>query len=87
MKAKETLTPRSIKALEAAPKGKRVLIRDATVQGFAVRVTDTGSKSFVVVTRYPGDKHLASAGHSLPATLQAVPEGSLRRLMEHITCF
>jgi len=57
MKAKKPLTPRSIDALEAAPKGKRVLIWDATIQGFAVRVTDTGSKSFVLVTRYPGDKH------------------------------
>jgi hypothetical protein len=57
MKAKKPLTPRSIDALPAAPKGKRVLTWDATIQGFAVRVTDTGSKSFVLVTRYPGDKH------------------------------
>jgi integrase len=57
MKPKKPLTPRSIEALKAAPEGKRVLIWDATVQGFAVRVTDTGSKSFVLVTRYPGDKH------------------------------
>ncbi len=57
MKAKKPLTDRGIAALAPAPEGKRLLIWDATVQGFGVRVTDTGNKSFVLVTRYPGDKH------------------------------
>src|SRR5215510_4296451 len=88
MKPKKPLTPRSIEALEAAPKGKRVLIWDATVQGFAVRVTDTGTKSFVLVTRYPGDKHpspraigtvgaisLARAREKATAWLEAIADG------------
>ena len=88
MKAKKPLTPRSIEALPAAPKGKRVLIWDATVQGFAVRVTDTGSKSFVLVTRYPEDKHptprsigtvgaisLAKAREKAIAWLEAIADG------------
>lgn len=88
MKAKKPLTPRSIDALEAAPKGKRVLTWDATVQGFAVRVTDTGNKSFVLVTRYPGDKHptagaigtvgnitLAKAREKAASWLEAISDG------------
>jgi len=65
-----------------------VLIWDATVQGFAVRVTDTGTKSFVLVTRYPGDKHptpraigtvgaisLAKAREKATAWLEAISDG------------
>jgi integrase len=54
MRAKRPLTDRGIAALKPAPSGKRSLIWDAVVPGLAVRVTDTGSKSFVLVTRYPG---------------------------------
>jgi integrase len=57
VKAKKPLTDRGIAALQAAPAGKRVLVWDATVPGFAVRVTDNRSKTFVLVTRYPGDQH------------------------------
>jgi integrase len=54
---KKPLTDRAIAGLKSAPAGKRLLVWDATIPGFAVRVTETGSKSFVLVTRYPGDRH------------------------------
>lgn len=52
--AKKPLTDRAIAALKAAPAGKRKIVWDALVPGFAVRVTDKGQRSFVLVTRYPG---------------------------------
>ena len=54
MLAKHTLTKRGIDALQAAPLGKRQLVWDALVPGFAVRVTDRGAKAFVLVARFPG---------------------------------
>jgi integrase len=54
MKAKRTLTDRAILAFKPAPAGKRLIVWDAQVPGLGVRVTDTGAKSFVLVTRYPG---------------------------------
>jgi integrase len=54
MQPKKPLTDRGIRALPAAPKGKRKLVWDALVPGFAVRITDKGQRSFVLVTRYPG---------------------------------
>lgn len=50
MLAKKPLTPRLIDAL----KPPRKLVWDATVPGFAVRVTDNGAKTFVLVGRFPG---------------------------------
>lgn len=54
MLAKKPLTDRAIAALKPAPKGRRTLVWDAIVPGFAVRVTDKRQRSFVLVTRYPG---------------------------------
>jgi integrase len=59
MQAKKPLTDRAIKALPPAEKGKRRLVWDALVPGLAVRVTDTGQRSFVLVTRYPGSANPA----------------------------
>jgi integrase len=53
LRAKRPLTDRAIAALRPAPKGKRTFVWDALVPGLAVRVTDLGAKSFVLVTRYP----------------------------------
>ena len=53
MLAKRPLTDRAIAGLKPA-KGAYQLVWDAVVPGFAVRVTATGQKSFVLVTRYPG---------------------------------
>src|SRR5262249_60749577 len=57
--AKKTLTDRALKALKPAVPGKRNETWDAVVPGFGVRVTDTGAKSFVLVTRYPGSANPA----------------------------
>jgi integrase len=54
MKAKKPLTDRAISSAKAAPPGKRVLLWDALVPGLAVRVSDTGRRSFVLVKRFPG---------------------------------
>jgi integrase len=54
MLAKRPLTDRGIAALKPPMKGKRMLVWDALVPGLAVRVTDTGARSFVLVARYPG---------------------------------
>lgn len=54
MLAKRPLTDRGIAALRAAEPGKRQL---ALVPGLAVRVTDKGTKAFVLVGRFPGSPH------------------------------
>ena len=48
------LTDRGIAAFPAAAPDKRDLHYDAVVPGLAVRVTDRGAKSFVLVGRFPG---------------------------------
>lgn len=53
MLAKKPLTDRAIKAVKPAPSGKRTLVWDALVPGLALRVTDNGKRSFVLITRYP----------------------------------
>jgi integrase len=54
MKPKKPLTDRAIASARAAEPGKRRMVWDAIVPGLALRVTDRGAKSFVLVTRYPG---------------------------------
>src|SRR5688572_6361749 len=51
---KKVLTTRLIDALQPAPAGTTYDVTDAIVPGLAVRVMDTGVKSFVLVTRLPG---------------------------------
>jgi integrase len=51
---KRVLTDRALKALKPAPAGKRYDVMDGVVPGLAVRVTDKGQRSFVLVARYPG---------------------------------
>jgi integrase len=53
----KVLTDRAIAALKPAPIGKRKDWPDGIVPGLAVRVTDKGSKSFVLTTRYPGSSN------------------------------
>ena len=53
MLSKRPLTDRGIAALKPA-KGAYHLAWDALVPGLAVRVTATGAKAFVLVTRFPG---------------------------------
>jgi integrase len=49
-----TLTPTKITGLKPAKKGQRYQVMDAMVPGFGVRVTETGSRTFILRTRYPG---------------------------------
>jgi integrase len=51
--ARQILTDRFINSRKKAPTGKRNDYADAIVPGLALRVTDRGHKSFVLVTRYP----------------------------------
>jgi Arm DNA-binding domain/Phage integrase family len=51
---KRVLNDRIIKAIKPAAAGKRVEVWDALVPGLGIRVTDTGTKSFVLVARYGG---------------------------------
>jgi integrase len=57
MLAKKPLTDRAIAGAKPAATGQRRLVWDGLVPGLALRVTDTGSKSLVLVTRYPGSRH------------------------------
>ena len=59
--ARRLLTDRTLKALEPAPRGKRLDIMDAIVPGFGVRVTDKADDkgkaaqcTFILVARFPG---------------------------------
>jgi hypothetical protein len=49
-----SLTDRKVKALPPAAEGKRYQVMDAEVPGFGVRVTDTGVRTFIFRTRFPG---------------------------------
>jgi Arm DNA-binding domain len=69
MKAKKPLTDRGIAALKPAPAGKRRLIWDAIVPGLAVRVTDRGVRTFVLVTRYPGHSNPTPRSLGLVGTI------------------
>jgi integrase len=50
---KQILTDRFIKSRKAAPGGRRLDYPDAIVPGLALRVTDRGHKSFVLIGRFP----------------------------------
>ena len=74
---RQNLTDRFVNSRKSAASGKRDLYLDAIVPGLAVRVTDRGHKSFVLVTRYPsnpthptpralGDCYIAKDGEPPP---------------------
>jgi integrase len=52
---RQNLTDRFINSRKNAPLGKRVSYPDAIVPGLALRITDRGHKSFVLVSRYPSN--------------------------------
>jgi integrase len=56
MLSKRPLTDRGIAALKPA-KGAYALAWDALVPGLAVRVTNTGAKTFVLVSRFPNSRN------------------------------
>jgi len=54
---RKNLTPTLISGLKPAPEGARYQVMDAQVPGFGVRVTDTGNRTFILRTRYPGSSN------------------------------
>lgn len=55
---RKTLTDRTLKALKPAPSRREdYLVTDAIVPGLGVRVGHTGTKTFVLVTRFPGSRN------------------------------
>ncbi len=48
------LTPTKVAGLKPAPPGQRYQVMDALVPGFGIRVTDSGSRTFILRTRFPG---------------------------------
>jgi integrase len=67
--AKKPLTDRTIAHATPAPPGKRRLLWDAIVPGLALRVTDRGKRSFVLVTRYPGSRNPAPRSLGMVGTI------------------
>jgi integrase len=53
---KHNLTDRTLQALKPAADGTRYEYRDAVVPGLLVRVTDSGTKTFMLQHRFPGSK-------------------------------
>ena len=50
------LTPRFINSVKKATDGTRAEFRDTEVKAFALRVTESGAKSYVMNMRWPGSK-------------------------------
>jgi integrase len=51
---KRNLTDRALKALKPARAGQHYDVADAAVPGLAVRVSETGRRTFVLIGRFPG---------------------------------
>ncbi len=56
LERKQDLTDRTLKALHAAPEGTRYEVMDTQAPGLAIRVTETGQRTFVLIARFPGHK-------------------------------
>jgi integrase len=54
---KRALNDRTLRALKPAKVNRRYEIMDAVVPGLAIRITDKGTKSFVLVARFPGSNN------------------------------
>jgi integrase len=54
---KHKLTDRGLKALKAAKSGQRYDIADTEVRGLAIRVSDKGQRTFVLIARFPGSNN------------------------------
>jgi integrase len=57
---KRNLTDRGIQAIKPSPTGQRRIVWDALVPNLGLRISPSGHRSFVLVTRYPGQVHPAS---------------------------
>ena len=51
---KKRLTDAMIAGLKPAPAGERIEVRDELVSGLAVRISEKGKKTFVLIARFPG---------------------------------
>jgi len=54
---KRNLTDRMLKALKPARAGKHYDVGDTIVPGLAVRVSETGRRTFVLISRFPGSEN------------------------------
>jgi integrase len=54
---KRRLTDRGLRALKPAKPGKHYDEKDSVVPGLAVRVSETGRETFVLITRFPGSRN------------------------------
>jgi hypothetical protein len=54
---KRALSDRVIKALKPAADGKQYIVLDTVLPKYGVRVTGTGFRTHVLVTRFPGSKN------------------------------
>jgi integrase len=54
---KRNLNDRALKALKPAKASQRYEIMDSVVPGLAIRITDKGTKTFVLVARFPGSEN------------------------------
>jgi integrase len=54
---KRSLTDRTLKSLKSASAGKHEDVMDTALAGFGVRVSDTGRRTFILLTRYPGSNN------------------------------
>ncbi len=59
---KLNFTKRSLDALPSPAKGKRLVVHDAKVHGLAMRVTSTGTKTFVSIKKVNGWPELVTHG-------------------------
>lgn len=75
---RKNLTPTLITGLKPAPDGTRYQVMDAQVPGFGVRVTDTGNRTFILRTRYPGSSSPSrrEIGNCADITLTDAGEGA-----------
>ncbi|MGO8463208.1 tyrosine-type recombinase/integrase [Rhizobium leguminosarum] len=83
---RENLTDKRLQALKAAPKGERYDISDGITPGLAVRVTDKGTKTFVLVARFPGSSNPTrrAIGEYGAVTLESARE-TARKWLQLIT--
>jgi integrase len=54
---KRSLTDRTLKSLKSATAGKHYDVMDSVLSGFGVRVSDTGRRTFILLTRFPGSSN------------------------------
>lgn len=80
MVVKRNFTDRLLRAIKPTPRGRRVIIWDAQIPGFGIRVTERSVAgnigAFVLVTRFPGKKDPA------PRRIGAYPSMSLAKARE-----